>query len=374
MGQARLKTFLGVFIVLDMAVAQVAPPSNVTLHCGNLQNKLVWSYDHPPPGLRYRVDVGQMSDTNGAIDPLWVEPPNLQADVSFLSDPSNDYLLTVTAVLGEDQSDPAPADGIIFSYYMDSPATQRCSLDLPPVTVLEQQDHTILLSFEHPWLFYHQRLPPALRSRSRRKRRHEQPDNPLPVFKYDVTVNEKQFADLSCSLQVCERKLPVDVAQQKHCVTIMGELEKISVHGTQDYCAHPVAGNNVVVVSVLVSLLVLAGVSILLFMYFRKRTKATFPPPTSLDFTDTPHSPCTMRLVQDTPDVPETGFSSTSVQDETPPDNPIAEQHSLHREEGDGDAAAAEEEEEQEQEQGGYMGGDILEEDVEESESAYEQR
>ncbi|XP_054655566.1 interferon gamma receptor 1-like isoform X2 [Dunckerocampus dactyliophorus] len=367
MGLAHLKTLLVVFFALDITVAQVAPPSNVTLHCGNLQNKLVWSYDDPPPGLQFRVDVGQLSDSNGAIDPLWVDPPELQADVSFLSDPRNDYLLTVTAVLGENQSDPAPADGIVFSYYMDSPATQRCSLDLPPVTVLEHQDHTILLSFEHPWLFYHQRLPPALDSRRREKRRHKQPDNPLPVFKYDVTINKKQFADLSCLEQVCERKLPVDAAQEKHCVTIRGELEKISVHGTQDFCARPLRG-NIVVVSVTVSLLVLAVVSAVLIMYCRKRTKATFSPPSLLDFTDRPHS-CTMSLVQETPDVPKMGFCSTSVQDEALPDDPTAEPDSPFSEDSDGDVA-----EEQQEEEEGYMGGENLENYVHESENAYERR
>lgn len=46
--------------------------------------------------------------------------------MSSLSDQSDDYFLAVTAVLGEEESEAAPADGITFSYYIDSPATQKC--------------------------------------------------------------------------------------------------------------------------------------------------------------------------------------------------------------------------------------------------------
>lgn len=57
---------------------------------------------------------------------LSVHPPTLQADVSFLSHPSDAYYLTVTAVIGQNESDPAPPDGITFSYFMNSPAHQKC--------------------------------------------------------------------------------------------------------------------------------------------------------------------------------------------------------------------------------------------------------
>lgn len=57
---------------------------------------------------------------------LSVHPPTLQADVSFLSDPSNAYHLTVTAVIGQNESQPAPPGGITFSYFMNSQAKQKC--------------------------------------------------------------------------------------------------------------------------------------------------------------------------------------------------------------------------------------------------------
>lgn len=59
---------------------------------------------------------------------LWVNAPTLQADVSSLSDPYDDYILDVTAVLGANESDNAPPDGIIFSYFMSSPAELKCEL------------------------------------------------------------------------------------------------------------------------------------------------------------------------------------------------------------------------------------------------------
>ncbi|XP_061824784.1 growth/differentiation factor 10b [Nerophis lumbriciformis] len=353
MTRTSLTALLGVFFVLTPSTTQVAPPINVTLHCGNLRNKVVWNYDSLPPGLRFRVDVSQLWGSNGT---LWVDPPHLQADVSFLFDPDNDYFLTVTAVLGENQSEPAPADGIDFSYYRNSPASQICSLDLPPVTVLEQQDHSVLLSFQHPWLLYQQKL--SSHSGSRKKKRHEQPDDLLPVFKYDVTINQKQFADLSCSERVCEKMLPVDPQQEKHCVSITGVLDKIKVDGTQDYCALPVKGNKVVVVSVLVSLLVLAGVAMVFIMCCRQRTKASFGPPSSLDVS---HSPfiCTLTPVQETAD--KATCSVSSLHDQELLSNPSGEP--------DGDVQEEEEEEEE-----GYMGGDNLEEDLLESVNPYEKR
>lgn len=55
-----------------------------------------------------------------------MNPPDLQADVSFLSDPSDAYVIAVTAVIGQNESEPAPADELSFSYFMNSPAKQEC--------------------------------------------------------------------------------------------------------------------------------------------------------------------------------------------------------------------------------------------------------
>lgn len=61
-------------------------------------------------------------------DVLWVDPPAQQVDLSFLSDANNEYFLQVTAVIGENKSESVPHEGIIFSYFKDSPgpATQKC--------------------------------------------------------------------------------------------------------------------------------------------------------------------------------------------------------------------------------------------------------
>lgn len=59
---------------------------------------------------------------------LWVDSPRLQADVSFLSDPNNDYFLQVTAVVGQNESQSVPEDGVTFSYFKDSMVNQKCKL------------------------------------------------------------------------------------------------------------------------------------------------------------------------------------------------------------------------------------------------------
>lgn len=48
------------------------------------------------------------------------------ADVSFLNNPYDSYYVTVTAVVGNSTSTPAPEDGITFSYYQDSQVEQKC--------------------------------------------------------------------------------------------------------------------------------------------------------------------------------------------------------------------------------------------------------
>lgn len=41
---------------------------------------------------------------------------------------------------------------------------------------------------------------------------------------------------------MCDGMLPVDATQQNHCLTIVGDLQKIRVKGTQSYCAAPFQG------------------------------------------------------------------------------------------------------------------------------------
>ncbi|XP_061693176.1 interferon gamma receptor 1-like [Syngnathoides biaculeatus] len=352
-----------VFLFLsDITSAYVVPPSNVTLQCGNLVNKVSWNYDRPPAGLRFRVDLGQVS--GGNIDPVWVELPDLQADLSFLSDQRNDYVLTVTAVLWEEESEAVPAEGISFSYFIDSPATQKCSLDFPPVTVSEQKDNIVSVSFQHPWLMYHHGLPPRLDSTSRKRRRHEQLDKPLPVFKYDVTLGKNQFTHLQCTEEVCEHKLPADAVLREHCAVVRGELERIAVRGTQEYCAHPVQGNRYwVILVVLLIALILIAVCTTLFMVWWKKTKPSSDLPPSLRFDGSVEelkgAPLTVSnssaplLFEEQP--PSTGEA------EQPPSTGEAEQPHLSCEaepSGEDEVGDAEEENPQ-----AYVGSEDIEED-----------
>lgn len=52
---------------LQCLICSVAPPSDVVLHCGNLVNKVAWRYDNPPMGLRYRVDIGKVFNSQGFV-------------------------------------------------------------------------------------------------------------------------------------------------------------------------------------------------------------------------------------------------------------------------------------------------------------------
>ncbi|XP_061140881.1 uncharacterized protein LOC133158062 isoform X1 [Syngnathus typhle] len=358
-----LNTLLVTFFLLGIGSAHVAPPSDVILHCSSLVNKVAWSYDNPPTGLRFRVDIGRFYKSPGNIGPLWVDPPDLQADVSFLSDQTEDYFLAVTAVLEKEESEAAPADGISFSYNLDSPAAQKCSLDLPPVTVLDQHDNTVLISFQHPWLTYEHALVTSLQAGDKRKRRHVQPDNPLPVFKYDVTIDKKPFADLRCTENVCEHNLPVDASEQKHCATIKGELERIGVLGTQDYCAQPMQENKNIITTVVASLLVLVAVLTVLLMICWKKTKASSNLPSSLRFNgfvdETPVASLSVSnssvplIVEERPVLP--GETEQSGEPQVHEESEQSDEPELSGEDAAGDM--------EDEEHQAYMGGERIEED-----------
>ncbi|XP_070834272.1 growth/differentiation factor 10b [Chaetodon trifascialis] len=280
-----------VIVLLQAVAAHVEPPTDVILDCHNLHNVVKWNYDQLLPALKFRVDIGAMTRPPSV---LLVDSPNLQADVSFLSDPSDDYYLTVTAVIGLNESDPAPQDGIHFSYFMDSPAHQKCAVDFPPVNVTAQQDGSVLFSFMHPWLLYHQptsRKQPAIR---RKKKSHNAAASKwLPEFKYDIVVtNQRELHQrFICEDSVCEGMLTVDPAQEKPCLKVRGEIQKILVQGTQQYCAQPEGtpphepNDYTYVYIIVVVVLALIAVVIILFMLYKKKTKPTTSFPGSMTFT-----------------------------------------------------------------------------------------
>ncbi|XP_042357863.1 interferon gamma receptor 1-like [Plectropomus leopardus] len=304
-----LAKFHPVFLLLCLlpaAVGHVEPPTNVTLHCHNMHNVLKWSYDQLSPGLRFRVNIGSTLGLNGHPQVLWVDPPApLQADVSFLSDPSNEYQLMVTAVVANNESEPAPEEGIIFSYFKDSQAYQKCSVDFPTVNVTAQQDDTVLLRFTHPWLLYHKSISPDAKI-SKKKRNNAQSSQQLPVFNYDVQViSQKGHHRKSCVTSVCEEKFSVDPAEKKHCVKVKGEVEKISVKATQEYCALTVEErpSKLVYIAVAGGLLALVAVVVVFIMVFRKKTTPSTSLPRSMTFTNKLKQ-LRSGVVQDTISVP----------------------------------------------------------------------
>lgn len=57
---------------------------------------------------------------------VFVDPPELRADISFLRDSSNYYYIEVTAMVGQNESKAAPPDGLSFSYDKDALTTMKC--------------------------------------------------------------------------------------------------------------------------------------------------------------------------------------------------------------------------------------------------------
>ncbi|KAK1905894.1 Interferon gamma receptor 1-like [Dissostichus eleginoides] len=179
-----LATFHPVILFLalvQVVLALVEPPANVTLECHNMHNVLRWDYDQLVPGLRFRVNIGSIG---GSPNGIWVDSPTKQADVSFLSDPSNEYIISVTAVIGQNESGSAPPDAIEFSYFKDALSERICSLDLPSVNVTTLHDGKILVRFMHPWLLYKTNKPSSQKKSKRNK--DGQISKELPVFRYMV--------------------------------------------------------------------------------------------------------------------------------------------------------------------------------------------
>ncbi|XP_071762685.1 growth/differentiation factor 10b [Centroberyx gerrardi] len=298
---SRIAFVLAVVGTLTLRVAaHVFPPANVTLHCHNFRNVLHWNYSQLDLMPRFRIDIGSM---RRRYEPLWENSPNLRSDISFLSDPSDDYYLTVTAVIGGNESDAAPAEGIKFSYYEDSPSNQKCSVDLPPVNVTVKPDGIIEFSFLHPSL-YHQKLSPKQKSRQK-KHQHAQIKE-LPEFTYyvaDTYQQEHQRHQFSCVDSVCEEELPVDGGQEKHCLRIHGQWERVAVRPTQEYCALAQApdvktkhaalavddslNSNRDYTALYIGLPLLLGAALcfVAFMVYRKQTQGSASLPASMTFT-----------------------------------------------------------------------------------------
>ncbi|XP_015251089.1 PREDICTED: uncharacterized protein LOC107098124 isoform X2 [Cyprinodon variegatus] len=263
--------------------AQVAPPTNVTLTCRNQKNILKWDYDQPPDqGLRFRVNITSDNPLKGCKDELWVDYPDLQADVSFLSDPDNTYMLQVKAVLGQNESDVSPQEGLIFSYFYGSLLAQnKCLLDLPPVNITYLSNTKIHLQFRHPWLLYGEGVSRCNNENEKKKKKKKSHSKRtayihVPVFSYNVQmVGQNKQHNFDCEEEMCEENLSVDAAQDEHCLTIEGKLRKMSVVSTEDYCItkQPPSNNQTgVYVGTFVGILVVLAAALIAFMVYRKKT------------------------------------------------------------------------------------------------------
>lgn len=153
--------------------------------------------------------------TSSTPKEMWVAPPVLHANVSLLTDPVDDNMLTVTAFIGQNKS--KPAGGTTFSYSKVSLVKQKCEclsgmfsirgvplqgrgislcsltltpgfVDFPSVAVSVDPDGHVLFNFNHPWLLYSYGFP---QTKSRRKKSNEEKASvQLPEFKYSVKLNQ----------------------------------------------------------------------------------------------------------------------------------------------------------------------------------------
>lgn len=254
------------------------PPTNVSLRCHNMQNTLSWTYDQSAPGLRFKVSVFA---TNSNSSTHWVDWPKMSADLSKYSDPEDNYAVFVSAVMGSVSSEDVPEEGIEYSYFKDSPATIKCSLDLPAVEVTTLEENHIQFSFPHPGLKY------LTHRRSRRKKSYDSQDE-LDLFEYDVkAVNQESRKYVSksddCAEEECHGTIHVDDGEKSHCLTISGELRKMSVQATQEYCSVPRTpdGINPLAYVIPIVLLLVGGV-IIVIMVVIKRTRASSQGPSAL--------------------------------------------------------------------------------------------
>ncbi|KAK5617444.1 hypothetical protein CRENBAI_006026 [Crenichthys baileyi] len=263
--------------------AQVAPPTNVTLICRSQKNILYWDHDSIVPGLRFLVTIRSDSSLKGCSDEIWVDGPPLQANVSFLSDPDSTYFLTVKAVLGKNESVPSPEDGLIFSYFHSSLASQKCLLDLPPVNVTAQPHHQIQFQFKHPWLVYKEGVS-GCKEHKNKKSHQRVSESKLPYFEYKVKMaGQEQDHTFVCEDAVCEERLQVDAAQDQHCLKIQGMLKKMSVESSQEYCALKTAPpHSHITLYIWISIVILVAAALVAFMVYRRRTLPSFDIPPSL--------------------------------------------------------------------------------------------
>lgn len=258
------------------------PPSNVTLRCHNMQNTLSWVYGDSEHGLRFKVFVASQ-----ATEPreLYVDAPEMSIDLSEFSDPDNDIMVMVYAVKGGVESAAAPEEGIEYSYFKDSPASQKCTLDLPMVNLTTLEENHLHFSFTHPGVLYPTKRP-------RKRKSHESQDS-LPEFEYHIDVlNQSQSHKYSCSEKECQGRFRVHGSEKSYCLNISGEMKKMSVQATRMYCSEPPKPPGINPAAYIIPIvLVLVGAFVIGAMVFVKKTRhglsTSVPVPNVLNFSAT---------------------------------------------------------------------------------------
>ncbi|NP_001347768.1 interferon gamma receptor 1-like precursor [Poecilia reticulata] len=268
---AFTKSLRLLFIFPFVSSALVAPPTNVTLTCRNLQNILSWDYENDVPGLRFHVSIGYDSQIPGCPNEMWFNESSRRADLSFLSNPNNVYHIELKAVLGEDESEIAPKDGIEFTYFSSALFGEKCLLDFPPVDITTQEHQHIQVEFKHPWLVYKDGL---YRCKTQKKKKKNDQENKLPNFKYTISVvGQDKSLSVECDDAVCKTRLQVDMKQDKHCLKINGELELMTVVSTKEFCtekAPPPLNHTNLIVGIIIA--IMAALAFIATMVFWKKT------------------------------------------------------------------------------------------------------
>ncbi|TKS85807.1 hypothetical protein D9C73_019535 [Collichthys lucidus] len=276
------------YLLFDICVcvSTVDPPTSVTLDCHNLVHVVKWNYTEFSPGLQFEIFIGsQHSGTKLNM----VDSPNLQTNFSLDTDPADTYGLEVSAVIGPNKSEEAPPKGLQFSYNKNSPASKKCFMDLPAVNVTLTHDGFAQFSFMHPWLLYGDKIPVP---KPTKKKRHNARTEVIPEFSYEVVVVSKGTSEtFDCNERECEDEILVDPQEEKLCLKISGDMARMAVRGTQEYCAMPATAlpaedDYTYVIYIVVPLVVLIASAFILFLVYKKVTRPSSSLPAAMTFKD----------------------------------------------------------------------------------------
>ncbi|CAJ1052838.1 interferon gamma receptor 1 [Xyrichtys novacula] len=200
---------LGALLLLLISGASVGtllPPTDVTVSCDNLNVTARWKYREQHPNTRFRVhilsDNGTFETTDQHFD---LSPFVWKSEESYMQV----YYITVTAILGRNQSEPAESNTLTFNDLRLSHL--KCMLAFPPVEVKKDGSDGAMVTFRNPFHYYKD-LQRATKSKS-------------AYFKFTVTTaNDKSF-ESNCLVdqENCTEKISFTEGEDQ-CVTLRGKL------------------------------------------------------------------------------------------------------------------------------------------------------